>query len=648
MFNSRVFLRASLALFVIIILSAGSALAQKFGKITDEEKYIGAPADYPEANAVVLFHKGKIEFKFRKIVMHHFKRMKILTEAGIDEVGEQSFSYYNKKTKIKGFKAHTITPDGKKHKVEKDAIFEKTVSNYIEKTFTFPNLEPGSIVEYRYEVHTEYFYYLRPWYFQNNIYTLKSEITTNVALGYEYDVSYGNIPRHCREPKVEKIPDPVTGRSSMSYTWTVENLMPSTDEPYVGCINDYRAFIKFQLMSYRSSDGSFYKYTKEWKDEGDWFDRNWIDGYCNAGGKVKQLAREITAGLTTNREKSEAIFKHVATQYGSTDIYRNRFFVHEKLSQLLEDKSGAVEGKNLLMVKMHDAVDIPCWPVLISTRKNGAFNPKVPGTREFNHLIAVVQLGETEWEFLDASDRHSIYGLLPPKCLTTGGFLIDGMSSSLVDMTMKPLESRRTDVTRMYVGSEGNVICSTDCRFTGYYGSDYAENYDSNTPEDFIEKYYEDRLDVAWDLGDYHCQLDSENNFHVSLNFTSDELVKNLDNNLLVSQVGFAFRDNPFESERRVFPIDFTYPFVYENIVKIYLNDQPVEHSLPEDILNEADGALFKRESYKEGDCIVVKSTLEIYQPLFKPYRYKGIRRLFDQVALAGEDQVAFIMGSAD
>jgi hypothetical protein len=166
----------------------------KFGKIPDDQWNIGAPQKYPEANAVILFSHGRMVVDIGKIDIYYHVRMKILTPAGIDDIGDIEITYDDDMEKLKGFEAETITPDGTKHKVKGDAVFEKKAGHYKTRTFSFPALEVGSIVEYKYEIIKEHGYrFLKPWYFQNRFYTYESRFSVELGQGFNYKVAYQNV-----------------------------------------------------------------------------------------------------------------------------------------------------------------------------------------------------------------------------------------------------------------------------------------------------------------------------------------------------------------------------------------------------------------------------------------------------------------------
>jgi hypothetical protein len=194
------FIFALLAIALILTSSTDLCAKQKFGKITNEDKAMGAPADYPEAGAIVLFETGELRVRKRDVQLEIHRKIKVLTEAGVNELPEFSVRYYPKYDKIKNFKAHTITPDGKKHKIDKDAIFTKEVGSWEERTFTFPQVQPGAILEVTYKLISSRRRRLPSWYFQGPIYTMHSEYSVFLSKEYQYTYNSRNIRGAAQTP----------------------------------------------------------------------------------------------------------------------------------------------------------------------------------------------------------------------------------------------------------------------------------------------------------------------------------------------------------------------------------------------------------------------------------------------------------------
>src|SRR5262249_9696924 len=82
-------------------------------------------------------------------------RIKIFTERGRDQYSKVDIPYSGK-IKIKDVAARTIKPDGTIVELAKDDIIEKMVVKVSglklrTKTFAFPGIEPGAIIEYKWK-----------------------------------------------------------------------------------------------------------------------------------------------------------------------------------------------------------------------------------------------------------------------------------------------------------------------------------------------------------------------------------------------------------------------------------------------------------------------------------------------------------------
>ena len=153
-------------------------------KIDEAELARTSYEEAPEAPAVILFDRGKIDIGFIRgtheinIVSDKYRRIKILNEKGYEHADVRIRHY--EEEKIDNLEARTILPDGKKIKLDKKEYHKNLLrkgggaGDYYEIIFTFPALEPGCIIEYKYEKKSKYMTFLDKWYFQNELYTFQS------------------------------------------------------------------------------------------------------------------------------------------------------------------------------------------------------------------------------------------------------------------------------------------------------------------------------------------------------------------------------------------------------------------------------------------------------------------------------------------
>lgn len=142
-------------LSLIALFSKPVSAGVGFQPVNPEELKMTSEPQAPGAPAIILFREVDRDDDRYRPHEDNYLRIKILTEEGrknadVEIVFEKGFET------IVGIHARTIKPDGTI--VEFDGkTFEKTIvkgrsRSYLVKTFTLPNVEVGSIIEYYYTI----------------------------------------------------------------------------------------------------------------------------------------------------------------------------------------------------------------------------------------------------------------------------------------------------------------------------------------------------------------------------------------------------------------------------------------------------------------------------------------------------------------
>jgi hypothetical protein len=163
--NLKIFHSCRWIVFALVILVCASLTGGSFKALAGGEEWRPVdPADIalkaaivePNADAEAIFWDIRIDDGGAyDLVLNHYVRIKIFTERGRDEHSKVDIPYAGN-TKIKDVAARTIKPDGTIIELAKEDIIEKVVVkvNGLKlrtKTFAFPGIEPGAIVEYKWK-----------------------------------------------------------------------------------------------------------------------------------------------------------------------------------------------------------------------------------------------------------------------------------------------------------------------------------------------------------------------------------------------------------------------------------------------------------------------------------------------------------------
>ncbi len=645
------YLKNVLAFLLIIFVTlsyaayAGDDERFEWGKVSAEEWAMGAPEAFPEANAMVIFDRGGHLIGRDRIDFNRHVRIKILNEAGIEEVGNLSFGYY-KDDKIKGLEAHTITPDGKKHKVKEK--FEKSYGDWRTMSFAFPLLEPGCIIEFKYENRNKRWGWVDPWFFQSSIYTLYSEYRLILEEGFTYSSATVNLASYQAQPHVERIMDRRNPGAPklLEHVWVVENSPAIKDEPYMNFPKSYMASIYNQIVSFETRYG-YYPYIKGWPELGKEFIDSQLKDYLRRDDGIEKITDSIIAGIEDPLEKAKAIYNYTRNEIESREDETNPYIGHDKLSEVPELKYATASEKNLLMIKMMEFAGLDAWPVLIGSREKNLFMPEMYHLRQFDRIIGMVNLNDTFY-FLDTRSKMGRFGILPPSSRMAGGLCLDSKEPYLVRLILDNPDTHRIDRNVFVVEPDGNVSCSTDVELGGYFAMEYGEELDDQGKDDFLKEHFLDELNTPCTHDDLVVESGENGEVKLHFDYAIDDFVKKLDDLLLIKPIRFAYNENPFKSENRYFPIDFGYPFSYQNTCEIILPDGMAPEELPEPKEEVVNGAGFTQNCIYDGNKIIINCTLKVEHSIFAKESYRTIQNLFAALASSLENQIAIAPVTAD
>ena len=127
----------------------------------------------PGADAMILYRESAIDGQ--QAAFHEYVRIKIFTTEGTRH-GDVEVRFFKGADNIEDIRARTIHPDGSIVNFEGQA-FEKEVVKasgykFLAKTFTLPDVQPGSIIEYKFrdQYDTHYSFLNFTWYISNYLF----------------------------------------------------------------------------------------------------------------------------------------------------------------------------------------------------------------------------------------------------------------------------------------------------------------------------------------------------------------------------------------------------------------------------------------------------------------------------------------------
>lgn len=395
--------------FLCLLAGAAAALpAVNWRPIEPSDLQITQPRIDPEADAETLLWEVWVEDKMQgrmpQQILTEYVRMKIFTERGVDEHTTIDLASADRTKRVTNVRARTIKPDGAIIELDRQEVFERDVVKSGDlkvrmKSFSLPNVEPGDIIEYQWQVFED-----NAWTQYERLYVQRETPTWEVRyhvlpsemaarLGYRMRTQNFNVEHSGFEDEPRGY-----------FGFAVHDVPALVSEPYMPPEDQVRGWILLFYSPKINLDRE-----KFWRSEGKDLAKEFGD-YLQTGGDVKKKAEELTASLSGPEEKIAAVRTFVLNEiqnmsherYGVTAEQRQGLKDRRKLSDVLEDGLATANETNYLFASLLQAADIDAFPALAPSRDDVFFNPGYLTPYFFDRVNVAVQLGEA-WRFYDLS-----------------------------------------------------------------------------------------------------------------------------------------------------------------------------------------------------------------------------------------------------
>ena len=482
--------RPSLRLSVLLaaaLLPATTALADSFQKPTQEELSMTSLPGFPGASAVVLFREQITRDDLH--VVQHYDRIKILTEEGKKyanvELGYVSTSsngqFGGDDKKLGEIAGRTIHPDGTiipfTGKPYLKVIDKVKGASYQARVFSLPDVEVGSIIEYRYNTRVNDYSYEAPdWFIQGELYLKAAHFvwypTTHELIDYKERPinSISWFPILPKGVTINRTQLPVASgldKPQQIYELTIKDVPPQVKEEYMPPITAYSYRVLFNFTPFRSVD-------EFWKSEGkEWSKR--ANSFINPNGDLKSATDQITAGATTDDAKLHKIYAAVMA-LENTDYTRehdqredkaNGLSKLKKADDVLKNKRGDSTQITELFVSMARAAGMKADLMVIPNRAEHLFTPAWLNFRQLDDIIAIVTVDGKE-HYFDPGSRYCSYGHLAWQHTIVAGLRQKDGETALTETPGEDYKVNHTSrVANLNMDAKGEVTGKIDLTFSG-------------------------------------------------------------------------------------------------------------------------------------------------------------------------------------
>ena len=619
----------------------------EFGNVSIDELKLKECSFEKDAPAMYLFNSENIVFKnenysSRQIIERRV-RIKIFNETGYKYTSIIIQNARSKYTKMNDFDAviYNLGSDGKiiSKSVDKDQVFkEKSGSKHhiTNLHFTFPDVKPGSVIEYRYTLIKRNSSGINPWLFQDEIPILKS--LCSVTIDNDIEIT-AHIVTPMQTDTAVAVKSTKKNKNSVTNIFELQKISSFKIEPFMTSMVDNIERIEFSLHPVTSllsgNDANRkWQYLSSALMFSPFFGRQLymdIPGTENAIDSIK--------AMDSAKKKIEAVYTFI-TQ--NVKWNNEQLFFAENVADAWKTKTGSSAEINLLIINLLKKVDVDCAPLLVSTRENGRVDVQFASMGQFNGVDVLVTIDSVKY-VLDGTEEYQSF-LIPPLNILNRDALLIGFPSTWISVfDSKPYMNSLTFI-QAALDSTGVLRGKSETTLKDYAKVEELKekNKDDNDKKEEAKDFLQyDDGDLLIDTVYTDTCLNAAQPLlkHLRFHYT----LSNNDDYYFLNPFFFSmFRKNPFTGSTRNSDIDFG---CMQHFLTYLLIDIPENYSveeIPKSVfLRTSDTSIaFRKDVSFTNNQIGVRCDFELNNPFFDKKDYTAVKQFFDKIYANINEQI--------
>ena len=524
----------------------------------------------PNADSEAIFWDIRIDDGgYSDLVLSHYVRIKVFNERGRERHSKMDIPYVNG-VKIKDIAARTIKTDGSIVELLKDDIIEKTVvkANGLKlktKTFAFPGIEPGAIIEYKWkEVISNTSANNLRLQFQRDIPVQSVTYRIKPARDASFDVRPFNMPKFGFQK--EKGGFQATTVTNMA-AFREEPMMPPEDSVKSWAMVRYGGGF-FDFLSYALLANAI---------------RVGTQPLMKVDKEITQKANEIIGSAQSDDEKLEKLLIFCRENIKNTDD-RTAGFTEEQIEKLKDNKRpsdtlkrgvGSGVDINLLFAALANAAGFEARVALLPDRGRRFFdrNVMIPGSLR---PAAIAVRAGFSWKLYDPAFKYITAGMLRWQEEGVDSLIAADRTTWITTPMSPPEKSKEKRTATLTLDENGTLEGDVTIEYTGHLAVERKLLNDEDSPvqrEETLKAAMKARLSSA-ELSNIVVEnaTDPSKPFIYKYHVKVPEYAQRTGKRLFV-QPGFFHKgvDPLFSAGDRRYPVYFRFPWSEEDNVKLTL-----------------------------------------------------------------------------
>jgi hypothetical protein len=633
-----------------------SVCAGEIPPVSPEELKMTSEPLAPGAPAIILYRQVDRDDNGHTSHEDNYVRIKILTEEG-RKYGDVEIPFIKGGNDVVHLRAHTIRPDGSAAEFD-GKVFEKSIVKarglkYLAKTFTLPDVQVGSIIEYSYTYDfKEYALYSSNWILSQELFTRAAKFSLKPYVGSfqnPFTVRWRPYLPPGTNPPQEGAADHIIRLEAHNIAaFQVEDFMPPE--------NELKARVDFVY-----SDEPFEKdVDKYWKKVGKKLNGQ-VDGFVDKRKAMEEAVGQIVSPNDPPEVKLRKIYDRVQqlrnTSYELEKTEQEQKREKEKAPVNAEEvwKRGYGSGNDLtwLYLGLVRAAGFEAYGVYVSDRRNYFFSAQSMDRNKLDSNVVLVKLNGKDLYF-DPGAACTPFGLLEWSETGVTGLRLDKEGGSWIQSTLpQSSESKIERKAKLNLSETGDLEGKLTVTYTGLEGmnrrveklhSDEADR--KKYLEDEVKEYVPVAAEV--DLTNQPDWKSSSQPLVAEFNVKIPGWVSGAGRRALLPVGLFSAPEKHiFEHTNRVHPIYFEFPLEKVDDITIDLPLGWQVQSLPAPQNQDGHVVAYNLKAEKDVNSLHLTRKVTVDFLMIDAKYYLALRNFFQVVRTGDEEQIVLQPGTA-
>ena len=598
-------------------------------------------------------------------------RIKVLTEKG-KELATVELPYLKGNTKISDIKGRTIHADGTIYPLTvkpEDLMVTKTGERQVgKKVFTLPNVEVGSILEYRYDLRYDDNEFSSPqWEIQRPYFVHAAHYSFTPFKEFMPDgtpdrgTSLYLVDERGREVHSliwwSHLPPGVVIKTSVngSYSVDVTDVPAIPDEEWMPPIQSVLYKVNFYYSFAHDATDYWMSEAKLWSKD--------VDKFAEPSKAIKAAVDGLIAPGDSDLDKAKKLYVAVEA-LDNTDYSRRKTETEMKTLKIKEarhaedtwaQKSGSSEDIAMLYLAMLRAAGLTAYAVKVVDRDRGTFDPSYQSLSQLDTTVVAINIGSQE-TVLDPGEKMCPFGTLNWRHSNARGL---GQSSQGVGVSTTPEQSYKQNsvnrVADLTLDAHGGITGQIQVVMPGQQALRWRQFALRNDDSELKKRFDRDELEGAVPEGveahvDHFLSVDQPDQNLIAMVKVTGSLGTATSKRILLPGLFFETHGHvPFVTEeKRLEPVDMEYGDRVTDDVTYHLPPGAAVEGAPQDASVSWQGhAMFILKSKAGPNQIEIANSLARAFTIAKPEEYQDLRGFYQKVAAVEQAQLVLSMAPA-